>query len=451
MGHAYQQSATAGSRGAPAPTCANQAAASEAPALQAAQTRQLLRLAAAVACVAVVTLTGCAPAPHGPAQTSADSVNNDDAGIGALRPGNYPTQPRPSGGRAGSKSAGARYEGHRMAANLVGPWEVDPTLTRVISINTTPLESASALWVDFPKPVRDIAAKHGYLTGFSSSRGAALGAPTRFLTNAVLRFPYEQAASAAATAMAAEQMRAWPDNPAVASSIPGHTDSIALTRSGIGVNGNPTAVVQAFTSHGPYVLYQWVELEDGSGDDAAAIVARTLDLAIPRIDAFHPTETQNFANLPTDPLDILSRTLPPGPESVSYPAMGSYPPAAALHFETDPAASSRLFETAGVDAVAMTNNVVYRTRDPEAAQLIADLAARQFNSGSPEDHRAAAVPGLSTSQCFDRRTDDVGMRSVQLRFYCVATARNYAFNTSSQQLGDAQQRAAAQYLLLVAP
>ncbi len=450
MEHAIQQSATAGSRCTRSPAWANEAAAAKATGLHTAQTRQMLRLAA-VACVAAMTLTGCARVPAGPAQSAAETVNNDDADVGALRPGNYPTQPRPSRGRAESKSAGARYEGQRMAAKLVGPWEVDPTLTRVISINTAPLESASALWVDFPKTVRDIAAKHGYLTGFSSSRGAALGAPTRFLTNAVLRFPYEEAASSAATAMAAEQMRVWPDNPAVASSIPGRAGSIALARSGIGVNGQPTAVVQAFTSHGPYVLYQWVELEDGSGDDATALVARTLDLALPRIDAFHPTEAQNFANLPTDPLDLLSRTLPPEAHEVSHPAMGSYPPAAALHFETDPTASSRLFEAAGVDAVAMTNNVVYRTRDSEAAQLIADLAARQFSSGATNDRRTAPVPGLSKSQCFDRRTDDVTMRSAQLQFYCVATAGNYAFKTSSQQLGDAHQRAAAQYLLLVAP
>lgn len=410
----------------------------------------LLRVAA-VAGVVAVALSSCATVIAGTPRIAADTTNPDNADIGALRPGNYPTQPRQPRPRAGSQAAGAIFEAQRMAAATVGPWEVDPDITRVLSVNTTPVPTAASLWIDFPKPVPDIAEKHGYLTGFSSGRAAGMEEPTKTLILAVLRFPDEPSAAAAATEMAAEQMKVLlPDNVAVPTPIPGHPEAIGTTRPGT-AKDKPTTVAEAFTAHGPYVLYQWTELENGGIDAATSMITRALDLSVPRIDAFRPTETWGFANLPSDPVNLLLRTLPLGPDDKAYPPMGSYPPAAALHYETDPLASSRLFDTAGVDGMSMINTVVYRARDPEAARLIADLATQQFKSGSNDDHPAAEVPGLPKSQCFDRRTDSIAMKAKQSQFYCVATAGKYAFKTSSQQLDDAHQQAAAQYLMLVSP
>lgn len=424
-------------------------AAGTGPAGAAARAYRLLRFAT-VACAVAVAVSSCATVIAGTPTIAADTTNPDNADIGALRPGNYPTQPRPPRPRAGSQAAGAIFEGQRMAANVVGPWEVDSDITRVLSVNTTPMQNAASLWIDFPKPGPDIAEKHGYLTGFSSGRGADMEEPTKTLIIAVLRFPDEPSAAAAATEMAAEQMKALPDNVAVPTPIPGHPEAIGSTRPGT-AKDKPTTVAEAFTAHGPYVLYQWTQLENGGNDAATSMITRALDLSIPRIDAFRPTETWDFANLTSDPVNLLVRTLPLGPDDRAYPPMGSYPPAAALHYETDPIASSRLFDTAGVDGMSLINTVVYRARDPEAARLIADLATQQFKSGSGDDHPAPEVPGLPKSQCFDRRTNSIAMKALQSQFYCVATADKYAFKTSSQQLDDAHQKAAAQYLMLVSP
>jgi hypothetical protein len=167
-----------------------------------------------------------------------------------------------------------------------------------------------------------------------------------------------------------------------------------------------------------------------------------------RIDAFVPTDPAKFADLPTDPMNLLSRVLPLAKTDKFYTSMGSYPPAAALHYEPDPIASERLFDTAGVDAVGRITTAVYRAKDAPGAKLVADFMAQQFTNG--HDQPAAGVPGLPDSKCIDRRENDVAKKAMQEQFTCIASAGQYAYETDTEQLEDAHQRMAAQYLILVA-
>ena len=118
------------------------------------------------------------------------------------------------------------------------------------------------------------------------------------------------------------------------------------------------------------------------------------------------------------------------------------------HYEIDPIASQRLFDTAGLDAVGRISTDVYRARDAAGAQLIGDYMAQQFNNG--KDQPAPAVPGMPNAKCIDRRHNDIAMGAKQPDFVCIASADRYAYMTHSQQLDDAHQRTAAQYLMLVA-
>lgn len=403
-----------------------------------------------ISAAATLLLSACTSVVPGSAVLEAGDANPDGVDLSALNPGNYPTQPRPPRPPAGSREAGAVFEGQRMATFVVGPWEVDSSLIRIVSGNTTPLEDTASLWVNFPKAVQDVAGKHGYLTGFSSARSSESDQPTKVLINSVLRFPDAPSATAAATDMGAEAMAAeGRDKPYVPHPIPGHPEAVGMVGE-VTRDDKTLATVQSFTPHGIYVLYQWSQAEVGGADAATAMVVRALDLGLPRIDSFRPADPWRFADLPTDPMNLLLRTLPLLPNDRYFSPMGSYPPQAALHYETDPIASTRLFETADVEAVAMINSVVYRTRDAESAHLIADFAAQQFKS-VPTDRQAAGVPGIPDSRCFDRRSNDAAMKAAQSQFFCVVTSGKYSFKTSSQQLDDAHQRAAAQFLMLIAP
>jgi hypothetical protein len=410
--------------------------------------RRARALLAGVLAVALA-VSGCTTTVSGAAVRANGGDWHDGVDLSALQAGNYPTKPRPPRPPAGDPASGAVFEAQRMAANVVGPWEVDPDLGRVVTVNILPLGKAEAIGVNLPDPMPDIAKAHGFLAGFSTARSnQGSNRPSKILINMAMRFPDPPSAAAAATEMAAKEMTILPVSPATPLPIPGHPEALG-SQAMQAVGDDPAKpTVEAFTPHGMYVFYQYAQVTDGGMGAAAALVAKTLDMQGPRIDAFVPTDPAKFADLPTDPMNLLSRVLPLSKTDKFYTSMGSYPPAAALHYEPDPIASERLFDTAGVDAVGRISTVVYRAKDAPGAKLVADFMAQQFTHG--HDQPAAGVPGLPDSKCIDRRENDVAMKAMQEQFTCIASADQYAYETDSEQLEDAHQRMAAQYLILVA-
>ena len=66
------------------------------------------------------------------------------------------------------------------------------------------------------------------------------------------------------------------------------------------------------------------------------MAARALDLQLPLLDGFQPTNPTFFPQLPLDPTGLVARTLPTGPDEATPMSGSAYPPAGALHAEANP-------------------------------------------------------------------------------------------------------------------
>ena len=86
--------------------------------------------------------------------------------------------------------------------------------------------------------------------------------------------------------------------------------------------------------------------------------------------------------------------------------------------------------------------MVYEARDAQDARVIAEGFVAEVSAiGTPAD----PVKQLPDSRCVDLSEGRGG------NFYCLLTAGRYAIEAQSGQLLDAQQKAAAQYAMLLAP
>lgn len=387
-------------------------------------------------CTAVVT--GSAVKSGGPGPPAADTA--------LLDPGNYPRRPRPPLGTVADAAAGRVVEAHRMANNVVGPWEVDSALVNGLfeHIFTTAIPDAAALSTVIGETLEPIADAHHFVLGFCSGRTSAPPLPGRplskqfkALNNVVLRFPTPADASAAAAELAAKNFSLPRDDVAATSlPIPHYPDTvanIAAVRQGF--------EAEVFTAHGPYVLYQYV----GSKDNptvVAELTSKTLDLQIPLIDHFQATPVDQLAALPQDPTGLLARTVPLNGARLDRAAV--YEPHAALHFAVMPTATAATFKEAGLQRMSVDKTSVLEAVDPPGAIRVVEGMMRTVVPWGGY-HPMSGVNGLPSARCFDRgpQGDDVVRR-----YLCIAAADRYAFSVSTNQELDARQATASQYLML---
>ena len=111
-----------------------------------------------------------------------------------------------------------------MANNVVGPWEVDSTLTKWFGFGATVLQNAGDLAQLGPEPFAAAAGQHGFVNGFVSARTAE---GQKILLNAVLRFPDPGAAAAAATEFG--DIAAKTGEGVQRAQMPGHPDTKAAS------------------------------------------------------------------------------------------------------------------------------------------------------------------------------------------------------------------------------
>ncbi|WP_233213684.1 DUF7373 family lipoprotein [Mycobacterium hubeiense] len=357
------------------------------------------------------------------------------AAVPALEVGNYPTKPAPPLGMAGNPDIGAIVEGQRMANNVIGPWEVDPALVTGYATSALVLKNTKSLQFMMPESVAAAGAPHTLVNGFFSSREEP---GQKILQNAVPRFPDPDAARAAAKDMGDAALRQEVITPPVTSvSIPGHPEAIATSH----ILKQPEVewtVVRSFLAHGPYVLTQLVQGAVGEVDPVP-MVAKTLDVQVPLIDEFKATDPAKFAELELDPTGLLERTLPVPVTAASVNQRAVYERRGALHFQIDPVRSSKVFDEAGVDLVAMGKSTVYQARDAGGARVVADAFFAEQRVGTTPAEGVKELPG---SRCVQQSGD----RGV----YCLGTADRYVFEVGSGQLRDAHQQLAAQYTILMA-
>jgi hypothetical protein len=409
----------------------------------------------AVAVLAVLlagyAVPACSTTAPGSAVKAGESTTASVA-VEQLNPGTYPTAPSAPLGNAASQQVGREVEGRRMAAFVVGPWQVDPALTRAADTAGAALMTSNKelIAVRYPTTMYRVSTD-SFIVGFSSERWAADPTEPTKLRTAVLRFPDADSAATVAQGWTdgAQHMLVRPDDsidpipsePIRSIPIPGHpevTGVLFTFRAG----EQTVREVTAITGHGPFVLVQTAHAEAGA-DRAAELVGRALDLQVPLLDQFQPTPADQLAMLPQDPTGLVARTLPAKADPNPL-RNGSYDVAGALHLQDDPTLDGQLFTDAGVDVVSARLATVVQTKDAAAARQLAgglaDAAARR-----PSSAPAAAVPGLPDSRC--SVVDEGGLIP---RYRCFATFDRYVFSAQSRQADIAAQQMAAQYRIFAA-
>jgi hypothetical protein len=339
-----------------------------------------------------------------------------------------------------------------MAGFVVGPWQVDPRLTRSgptgavvitdrLGIGTTILYPAM-LTQSSLEPI---------IVGFTCFRSAADPNDPTSLRNAVVRAANPDAATAIADGIAAGALNMppaalktaalIPSEPVRAVPVPGHPEATGILL--VHQEGElRVEEVIAVSAHGPYVLLQVARSPQGP-EQAAALAGAALDRQIPLLDSFVPTDPAQFAALPLDPSGLLARTVALKPGQGTTMTDATYDRAGALQLEDDPVAAGPALGAAGVDVVSVSLDTVYQATDPSAAQRLSSALGDQA-AARRGSQAAAAVPELPQSRCV---TLDAG--GVVPKSWCVAAADRYAFKTTARQLGNAQQQLAAQYKMLV--
>lgn len=388
-----------------------------------------------VAAATVSLVSGCTTLIDGSAVRAAGEPAGVDLAL--LDVGNYPTKPVPPLGKAATRAYGAILEGQRLANYVVGPWEVDPSLITGSIMGEMVLKNGSAAKMMLTPEMAEVPSLDSVVTGFVANREGTAKAD---LSNMVLVFANPEIASTAAKQFS-DAAAAGDNGSRSTQTVPGHPDAVAVGQA-VETPGQPALWrARAVTPRGATVLIQRA-VSPGGMEAAMALVTKTLDLQVPLIDKFTPTGEDQLAELPIDPTGLLARTLPLDRKKASVNQLSVYEPRGALHLANDPTASGALFDQAGVTRQAVAGTDVTETRDAAAAEQLVQGLAKLITArgGTP----AAPVKQISDSQCLKvQQMNTTG-------FFCLLAAGRYTVAAVASQLLDAQQKAAAQYAMLMA-
>jgi hypothetical protein len=207
-----------------------------------------------IALISVALLSAsCATSVEGSAVKESGAASGPKVDISRLDVGPYPTQPSQPLGVTGDPLRGVLVEAQRMANNVIGPWEADPSVTKWFGFGASVLQNPGDLARIGPEPFAAAADQHGFINGFVSARTAE---GQKILLNAVLRFANDGAAGAAAADFG--DIAAKTGTGVQPAQIPGHPDTKAASYSLTeGSTGKQWNAVRAFTARGPYCSCNW--------------------------------------------------------------------------------------------------------------------------------------------------------------------------------------------------
>ncbi|MUL57775.1 hypothetical protein B5P44_20780 [Mycobacterium sp. CBMA 213] len=409
----------------------------------------------------ICALTACSTTTSGTARFGG-SLSDPEPDASQLRTGNYQIKPSTPYFSAGpNPSTQSIVESTRLAEFVVGPWEVDSSLTFLVTQGTHSVDANSVdlvLGESPDKVMQRIAATHNLVAGFGSQRMTGPGEPDLAVKNVVLMFPDDAQAAAAAGEFAAQI------GPVVTGGIiPIYPVDVFGTgnptpgAAGMNINGT-TSAVAAYTVNGRYVFYQLVRAKDSGSATAAMRAGLLVSNLISRqrslIKGFVPTEPSKLADLPKDPSSdqLLSKTLSTPDQQAGF-LIGAWRPHAWLHFEADPVSMNAQFERAGVQWVTQRWGRIYQAPNSDsAAQLLDFMTASLMHNADMQ--LAGPVPGFPGARCFERQSDysppdaAVSMRIEWWHYSCVAHTDRFVFQVFGDDETAVNQQISAQYRVL---
>ena len=413
---------------------------------------------AVVTCGCVVA--GCSTTTTGTSRFGG-SLSDPEPDVSQLRTGNYQIKPSTPFFSAGPNPlTQSIVESTRMAEYVVGPWEIDASVTKPGAIGTGTMTAEfgvdNILGVSKDNVMQGIARAHGLVAGFGSYRSSGSRDSDLEIQNAVLMFPDDGQAAAAAAEFTAQF------GPVVATPFPTYPVQISVgtgTVPAVGVDyGTGASGVAAYTEQGRFVLYQFVSAKATKLTKAPLraqlLTSDLLSRQQSLIKSFVPTDPAKLADLPKDPSDdqLLSKTITT-PDRQQGVLIGTWRPRAWLHFETDPVSMTTQFERAGVQWVTQRWGRVYQAPNADSAAQLLDATSALIMK-NPDVQMAGPVPGFPGARCFEHLRDyaqpdaTVTWRILGWHYSCLARADRFVFQVFADDETAVDQQISAQYRVL---
>ena len=413
---------------------------------------------AVVTCGCVVA--GCSTTTTGTSRFGG-SLSDPEPDVSQLRTGNYQIKPSTPFFSAGPNPlTQSIVESTRMAEYVVGPWEIDASVTKPGAIGTGTMTAEfgvdNILGVSKDNVMQGIARAHGLVAGFGSYRSSGSRDSDLEIQNAVLMFPDDGQAAAAAAEFTAQF------GPVVATPFPTYPVQISVgtgTVPAVGVDyGTGASGVAAYTAQGRFVLYQFVSARATKLTKAPLraqlLTSDLLSRQQSLIKSFVPTDPAKLADLPKDPSDdqLLSKTITT-PDRQQGVLIGTWRPRAWLHFETDPVSMTTQFERAGVQWVTQRWGRVYQAPNADSAAQLLDATSALIMK-NPDVQMAGPVPGFPGARCFEHLRDyaqpdaTVTWRILGWHYSCLARTDRFVFQVFADDETAVDQQISAQYRVL---
>ena len=320
-----------------------------------------------------------------------------------------------------------------MANNVVGPWEVDSTLTGWFGFGATVLQSADALAQIGPEPFAAAASQHGFINGFASARTAE---GQKILLNAVLRFADPGRCSCCRGRLRRHRGqdrrgRAARPDPRSSRRAGGelHTDRGLHAASGGARSAPSRRTASTCSCNSRRLSMGWTRPSVWSPKPLTCKARPSTSSARP-IPPSSPTSRSTRPDCWRGPFRFRRTKRPPS---------RTPPTNNAAH------CTSRTIRHGRPRCSPRPGRIWWRWRKRTSTRPRTPRARRESWMGStPSCSRRRSRPSRSTTfrtaAAFNWR-----IRS----FYCLGAADRYAIETTSKNLLDAQQQVAAQYAMLV--
>ncbi|GAD85878.1 DUF7373 family lipoprotein [Nocardia asteroides] len=353
---------------------------------------------------------------------------------------------------ASNDKYGRVLESVRMGEVMIDPVEVDPALTYGVQERTAPLPTPLTAAGILAERVREALESHSMLAGFAVSgsdvnlygKRPEVGA-SRLLTVLLLRFPDDMSARLAARQMNATDAAISPDNVDVR--VEGYPGAFAHWRPNV-----PT--MAATFAHGSFVISVLAAHTSPDQQVLTGLVRKVFDAQIPRLGDFRATPPADFDTLPLDRDGMQARLLPFGPGRWTYPTVvasdvdtnAGWSAALSVYGVVLGPRATRLMKHYGfkdpIEIVAMNDfDVLERFPDAVSARKVFD-AERQAVQPTELAESPAGVPD---AYCTKVRSAPASPHQAA----CHVLHGRYTAALTGWSPANAQQRAAAQYALLV--
>ncbi|MBB5912803.1 hypothetical protein BJY24_001670 [Nocardia transvalensis] len=387
--------------------------------------------------LAASLLAGCGSG--GGAAVPADPVID----IKQLDLGPYSGQPHDMGTPKNNEAA-RMIEAERLGNFVPLPMDIDPAFVH-------PAPFASLVFVDPKDSLLNNIIKvdtsrfaedaPDFISGFASYARNDPYNEGMELANTVMLFPDEQKAANAAAAL--ERTDAGFNDRNQPVSLPKYP--------GVHAHWDPTVQsIGSWYATGRYVVYTWIYdqakawLNKVDLPALTTLLQKSLDVVVPSIAKFTPHPPDTLMSQPIDDEAMLRRTLIRPKEDTGGAWLnppGVYNAHSALHFNSNPDETKKVFEDNGVDKFADYGNQLFRARDAESAKKVRD----EFGGPTKHFHTAESPANLPVAKCREYH----GKEKLAVRYYCAVSYDRYAALAWGSQLLDAQQRISAQYAMLV--